>query len=171
MLYCLNSNLSHKTRLVSGCIFLPMFSLVLVLVQIIVQRYHTYWWVAELIQVFIAISVTVSFLVMGSAMKHTRESHLLPPPLRRAQVRRCSDPVLLLLPVDGLVSSLWAWKLQGLTEVWERLFPNHHHMCSARRCECVCMGWGGPKYQYLSTLTFYFLFSYEFGRIAQFYRT
>lgn len=26
---------------------------------------------AELIQVFIAISVTVSFLVMGSAMKHT----------------------------------------------------------------------------------------------------
>ncbi|XP_024135175.1 uncharacterized protein LOC112150885 [Oryzias melastigma] len=75
------------------------------LTKIIVQRYHTYWWVAELIQVFIAISVTVSFLVMGSAMKHT---------------------------LDGLVSSLWAWKLQGLTEVWERLFPNHHHMCSAR---------------------------------------
>lgn len=29
---------------------------------------------AELIQVFIAISVTVSFLVMGSAMKHTSKS-------------------------------------------------------------------------------------------------
>ncbi|XP_023810231.1 uncharacterized protein LOC101158756 isoform X2 [Oryzias latipes] len=75
------------------------------LTKIIIQRYQSYWWVAELIQVFIAISVTVSFLVMGSAMKHT---------------------------LDGLVSSLWAWRLQGLTEVWERLFPKHHHLCSAR---------------------------------------
>lgn len=39
--------------------------------QIINERYRAYSWVAELIQVFIAISVTVSFLVMGSAMKHT----------------------------------------------------------------------------------------------------
>ncbi|KAM4739997.1 uncharacterized protein FYW61_004252 [Anableps anableps] len=43
------------------------------LTKIINERYRAYSWVAELIQVFIAISITVSFLVMGSAMKHTSE--------------------------------------------------------------------------------------------------
>lgn len=42
--------------------------------QIINEHYRMFSWVAELIQVFIAISVTVSFLVMGSAMKHTSKS-------------------------------------------------------------------------------------------------
>ncbi|XP_074523581.1 uncharacterized protein LOC141788590 [Halichoeres trimaculatus] len=75
------------------------------LTRIINERYRAYSWVAELIQVFIAISVTVSFLVMGSAMKHT---------------------------IDGLVSSLWSSKLEWLTKAWERNLPNKHHICSAR---------------------------------------
>ncbi|XP_027025485.2 uncharacterized protein si:ch211-51h4.2 isoform X2 [Tachysurus fulvidraco] len=41
------------------------------LTKIINQRYTHFSWVAELIQIFITISITVSFLVMGSAMKHT----------------------------------------------------------------------------------------------------
>lgn len=44
--------------------------------KIINERYQAFSWVAVLIQVFIAISVTVSFLVMGSAMKHTSESNM-----------------------------------------------------------------------------------------------
>ncbi|CAJ1059677.1 uncharacterized protein si:ch211-51h4.2 [Xyrichtys novacula] len=75
------------------------------LTKIINERYRAYSWVAELIQVFIAISVTVSFLVMGSAMKHT---------------------------IDGLVSSLWSNKLEWLSKTWERNLPNKHHICSAR---------------------------------------
>ncbi|XP_062869333.1 uncharacterized protein si:ch211-51h4.2 [Trichomycterus rosablanca] len=50
------------------------------LTKIIALRYRRFLWVAELIQIFITISCTVSFLVMGSAMKHT---------------------------IDGLVNSLW----------------------------------------------------------------
>ncbi|XP_005938680.1 uncharacterized protein si:ch211-51h4.2 isoform X1 [Simochromis diagramma] len=75
------------------------------LTKIINERYRAYSWVAELIQVFIAISVTVSFLVMGSAMKHT---------------------------IDGLVSSLWSSKLEWLTKAWEPKLPNKQHICSAR---------------------------------------
>uniref|UniRef100_UPI0037E9C260 uncharacterized protein n=1 Tax=Semicossyphus pulcher TaxID=241346 RepID=UPI0037E9C260 len=75
------------------------------LTRIINERYRAYSWVAELIQVFIAISVTVSFLVMGSAMKHT---------------------------IDGLVSSLWTSRLEWLSKAWERNLPNKHHICSAR---------------------------------------
>ncbi|KAI3368433.1 hypothetical protein L3Q82_025446, partial [Scortum barcoo] len=73
--------------------------------QIINERYRAYSWVAELIQVFIAISVTVSFLVMGSAMKHT---------------------------IDGLVSSSWSSRLEWLSKAWERNLPNKQHVCSAR---------------------------------------
>ncbi|GLD65356.1 uncharacterized protein AKAME5_001683100 [Lates japonicus] len=76
------------------------------LTKIINERHSAYSWVAELIQVFIAISVTVSFLVMGSAMKHT---------------------------IDGLVSSLWSRKLEWLSKAWERNLPNKQHICSARR--------------------------------------
>ncbi|XP_051233771.1 uncharacterized protein si:ch211-51h4.2 isoform X3 [Dicentrarchus labrax] len=75
------------------------------LTKIINERYRAYSWVAELIQVFIAISVTVSFLVMGSAMKHT---------------------------IDGLVNSLWSSQLEWLSKAWERNLPNKHHICSAR---------------------------------------
>ncbi|KAM7388768.1 hypothetical protein PAMP_024918 [Pampus punctatissimus] len=75
------------------------------LTRIINERYRAYNWVAELIQVFIAISVTVSFLVMGSAMKHT---------------------------IDGLVSSLWSSRLEWLSKAWERNLPNKQHVCSAR---------------------------------------
>ncbi|MED6278831.1 hypothetical protein CHARACLAT_028031 [Characodon lateralis] len=76
------------------------------LTKIIIERYRAYSWVAELIQVFIAISVTVSFLVMGSAMKHT---------------------------IDGLVSYLWSSRLEWLSKAWERNLPNKHYNCSARR--------------------------------------
>ncbi|KAL4630764.1 hypothetical protein GN956_G16373 [Arapaima gigas] len=41
------------------------------LTKIIIQKYSRFSWVAELVQTFIAVSVSVSFLVMGSAMKHT----------------------------------------------------------------------------------------------------
>ncbi|KAM4548475.1 uncharacterized protein PAE49_016716 isoform 2-T2 [Odontesthes bonariensis] len=75
------------------------------LTKIINQHYRAYSWVAELIQVFIAISVTVSFLVMGSAMKHT---------------------------IDGLVSSLCSSKLEWMSKAWERNLPNKHHICSAK---------------------------------------
>ncbi|KAM7410622.1 hypothetical protein PAMA_001856 [Pampus argenteus] len=74
------------------------------LTRIINERYRAYNWVAELIQVFIAISVTVSFLVMGSAMKHT---------------------------IDGLVSSLCSSRLEWLSKAWERNLPNKRHVCSA----------------------------------------
>ncbi|XP_026201755.1 uncharacterized protein si:ch211-51h4.2 isoform X2 [Anabas testudineus] len=75
------------------------------LTKIINEHYRAYSWVAELIQVFIAISVTVSFLVMGSAMKHT---------------------------IDGLVSSLWSSKMEWLSKSWERNLPNKQHICSVR---------------------------------------
>ncbi|XP_070688200.1 uncharacterized protein [Pempheris klunzingeri] len=80
--------------------------------QIINERYRAYSWVAQLIQVFIAISVTVSFLVMGSAMKHT---------------------------IDGLVSSLWSVRLEWLSKAWERNLPNKQHICSARSMAQGCM--------------------------------
>ncbi|KAM8745339.1 uncharacterized protein AB9X84_016587 [Acanthopagrus schlegelii] len=75
------------------------------LTKIINERYRAYSWVAELIQVFIAISVTVSFLVMGSAMKHT---------------------------IDGLVAALCSSRLEWLSKAWERNLPNKRHVCSAR---------------------------------------
>ncbi|KAK2836034.1 hypothetical protein Q5P01_016518 [Channa striata] len=75
------------------------------LTKIINEHYRSYSWVAELIQVFIAISVTVSFLVMGSAMKHT---------------------------IDGLVSSLWSNRLEWLSKSFERNLPSKRHICSAR---------------------------------------
>ncbi|XP_035502970.1 uncharacterized protein si:ch211-51h4.2 isoform X2 [Scophthalmus maximus] len=74
------------------------------LTKIINERYGAYSWVAELIQVFIAVSVTVSFLVMGSAMKHT---------------------------VDGLVSSLCAGSVEWLSKACERKAPNRRRVCSA----------------------------------------
>ena len=56
----------------------PILACVLVCLQIILLKYTDYAWVAELIQIFVAVSVTVSFLVMGSAMKHTSTSLLEP---------------------------------------------------------------------------------------------
>ncbi|KAM6962565.1 uncharacterized protein FYW47_008236 [Aplochiton taeniatus] len=66
--------------------------------KIISEQHRTYAWVAELIQVFIAISITVSFLVMGSAMKHT---------------------------MDGLVSSVWTARLAWMSAAWERSLPQN----------------------------------------------
>ncbi|XP_031641813.1 uncharacterized protein LOC116353057 [Oncorhynchus kisutch] len=76
-----------------------------VTLQIISLKYRHYSWVAELIQIFIAISITVSFLVMGSAMKHT---------------------------IDGLVNSHWNTKLEWMSKVWERTLPQSFHRCSSR---------------------------------------
>ncbi|XP_038135074.1 uncharacterized protein LOC119779492 [Cyprinodon tularosa] len=93
------------------CLFSPLRSekageiATIPLTKIINERYRAFSWVAELIQVFIAISVTVSFLVMGSAMKHT---------------------------IDGLVSSLWSGRLEWLSKAWEKNSPNKHHSCSPR---------------------------------------
>ncbi|XP_062306742.1 uncharacterized protein si:ch211-51h4.2 [Osmerus eperlanus] len=74
------------------------------LTKIIILKYTDYAWVAELIQVFVAVSVTVSFLVMGSAMKHT---------------------------IDGLVTSLWSSRLEWMTRALERRLPQTLHSCSA----------------------------------------
>ncbi|CAL8255756.1 unnamed protein product [Merluccius merluccius] len=82
------------------------------LTKIIRERHKAYCWVSELIQVFIAISITVSFLVMGSAMKHT---------------------------IDGLVSSLWTDRLEVLSKAWERRFPTRLHVCSAKSLASGCM--------------------------------
>ncbi|CAK6976726.1 uncharacterized protein si:ch211-51h4.2 isoform X1 [Scomber scombrus] len=75
------------------------------LTRIINEHYSAYSWVAQLIQVFISISVTVSFLVMGSAMKHT---------------------------IDGLVNSMWSSRLEWMSKAWERNLPEKRHICSAR---------------------------------------
>ncbi|CAL8307549.1 unnamed protein product [Lota lota] len=82
------------------------------LTKIIREQHKAYCWVSELIQIFIAISITVSFLVMGSAMKHT---------------------------IDGLVSSLWTDRLEVLSKAWERRFPTRLHVCSAKSLASGCM--------------------------------
>ncbi|XP_051768130.1 uncharacterized protein si:ch211-51h4.2 isoform X2 [Ctenopharyngodon idella] len=67
------------------------------LTKVITQRYSRFSWVAELIQIFITISVTVSFLVMGTAMKHT---------------------------IDGLVSTHWAENVEWMARISARLLPH-----------------------------------------------
>ncbi|XP_051528383.1 uncharacterized protein si:ch211-51h4.2 isoform X2 [Myxocyprinus asiaticus] len=67
------------------------------LTKIITQRYSRFSWVAELIQIFITISITVSFLVMGTAMKHT---------------------------IDGLVSTHWAENAEWMAKISTRVFPH-----------------------------------------------
>ncbi|XP_041862943.1 uncharacterized protein si:ch211-51h4.2 isoform X2 [Melanotaenia boesemani] len=102
------------------------------LTKIINEHYRAFSWVAELIQVFIAISVTVSFLVMGSAMKHT---------------------------LDGLVSSLWSSRLEWMSKAWERNLPNKHHVCSARRHFAVPLPVGDCVFSLTWLLPTYFLFA------------
>eukprot|EP00062_Callorhinchus_milii_P000714 gi/632934954/ref/XP_007887134.1/ PREDICTED: uncharacterized protein LOC103175764 [Callorhinchus milii] len=43
------------------------------LTKIIMEQYSRFAWVAWLTEIFIAVSITVSFLVLGSTMKHTLE--------------------------------------------------------------------------------------------------
>ncbi|XP_072515930.1 uncharacterized protein [Salminus brasiliensis] len=75
------------------------------LTKIITQRYSRFSWVAELIQIFITISITVSFLVMGSAMKHT---------------------------IDGLVNAHWRTNAGWLVRIQARTLPQTFQSCSAR---------------------------------------
>ncbi|XP_056590166.1 uncharacterized protein si:ch211-51h4.2 isoform X2 [Triplophysa dalaica] len=67
------------------------------LTKIITQRYSRFSWVAELIQIFITISISVSFLVMGTAMKHT---------------------------IDGLVSTNWTENAEWMARISARLSPH-----------------------------------------------
>ncbi|XP_059394271.1 uncharacterized protein si:ch211-51h4.2 isoform X2 [Carassius carassius] len=60
------------------------------LTKIITQKYSRFSWVAELIQIFTTISITVSFLVMGTAMKHT---------------------------IDGLVASHWTENAEWMARI------------------------------------------------------
>ncbi|XP_073772474.1 uncharacterized protein si:ch211-51h4.2 isoform X3 [Danio rerio] len=69
------------------------------LTKIITQKYSRLSWVAELIQIFITISITVSFLVMGTAMKHT---------------------------MDGLVGSLWPENVAWLADHSSRWRTSQH---------------------------------------------
>ncbi|KAI4899167.1 hypothetical protein NFI96_031704, partial [Prochilodus magdalenae] len=73
--------------------------------KIITQRYQRFSWVAELIQIFITISITVSFLVMGSAMKHT---------------------------IDGLVGAHWKAGGGWLLRTQARVLPRSFQSCTAR---------------------------------------
>ncbi|XP_064186048.1 uncharacterized protein si:ch211-51h4.2 isoform X1 [Anguilla rostrata] len=76
------------------------------LTQIITQKYSRFSWVAQLIQTFIAISLTVSFLVMGSAMKHT---------------------------IDGLVTAHWDLEPEGVSGSWEKSLPHFLQGCNTQR--------------------------------------
>ncbi|XP_066504334.1 uncharacterized protein si:ch211-51h4.2 [Hoplias malabaricus] len=76
------------------------------LTKILTLRYRRFSWVAHLIQIFITISITVSFLVMGSAMKHT---------------------------IDGLVSARWAAGGGRLQRVQARILPQSLQSGAARR--------------------------------------
>ncbi|XP_055041121.2 uncharacterized protein [Misgurnus anguillicaudatus] len=67
------------------------------LTKIITQRYRRFSWVAMLIQIFITISISVSFLVMGTAMKHT---------------------------IDGLVSTHWMENAEWMVRFSSRLLPH-----------------------------------------------
>ncbi|XP_017578077.1 uncharacterized protein si:ch211-51h4.2 isoform X2 [Pygocentrus nattereri] len=75
------------------------------LTKIITQRYRRFSWVAELIQIFITISITVSFLVMGSAMKHT---------------------------IDGLLNAHWKANAGWLVRIQARILPQSFQSCTAR---------------------------------------
>ncbi|KAJ8277216.1 hypothetical protein GJAV_G00072720 [Gymnothorax javanicus] len=76
------------------------------LTKIVNQKYSRFSWVAELIQTFIAISLTVSFLVMGSAMKHT---------------------------IDGLVSAHWGQDTESKMNSWGKSLPDFLQRCNIRR--------------------------------------
>ncbi|KAF4107597.1 hypothetical protein G5714_011961 [Onychostoma macrolepis] len=67
------------------------------LTKIITQKYSRFSWVAELIQIFVTISITVSFLVMGTAMKHT---------------------------IDGLAGSHWTENAEWMSRISARLLPH-----------------------------------------------
>ncbi|KAI1891540.1 hypothetical protein AGOR_G00144850 [Albula goreensis] len=76
------------------------------LTKIINQKHSRFSWVAELIQIFIAVSITVSFLVMGSAMKHT---------------------------IDGLANAHWDMGADGMSKACERSLAHSLRGCSMRR--------------------------------------
>lgn len=74
---------------------------------------------AELIQVFIAISVTVSFLVMGSAMKHTSKltnSHKL---LMKDEGRPCDITIGLRKLVSVSENCIfWNFDISVIFQLW-----------------------------------------------------
>src|SRR5437870_3036618 len=49
-----------------------LITMLLLLLQIIHERYPEYYWVARVVETFIMLSITVSFLTMGAALQHTR---------------------------------------------------------------------------------------------------
>ncbi|KAF5910063.1 uncharacterized protein DAT39_000315 [Clarias magur] len=77
-----------------------------IFILIINQRYTHFSWVAELIQIFITISITVSFLVMGSAMKHT---------------------------IDGWVNRQWETNADSVLRIQTWTLPQIFHTVSMRR--------------------------------------
>ncbi|XP_036410857.1 uncharacterized protein si:ch211-51h4.2 isoform X2 [Megalops cyprinoides] len=76
------------------------------LTKIINQKHRHFSWVVKLIQIFIAISITVSFLVMGSAMKHT---------------------------IDGLVNALLDGNAEGMCRNSGKSLPRFLQRCNSRR--------------------------------------
>ncbi|KAJ8418855.1 hypothetical protein AAFF_G00003540 [Aldrovandia affinis] len=104
------------------------------LTKIINQKHSRFSWVAELIQVFIAISITVSFLVMGSAMKHTIDGLVnarwdalskgceksLPPFLHGCITRRLANGLMSLLAF-GLIFIVAACDPKGFVVMLDKV--------------------------------------------------
>lgn len=60
------------------------FNVVFLFAQIMQHLYPQYSWIAILIEMFITISITVSYLTVGAALHHTRESNFWVETRRRA---------------------------------------------------------------------------------------
>ncbi|XP_058846174.1 uncharacterized protein si:ch211-51h4.2 isoform X2 [Acipenser ruthenus] len=84
------------------------------LTKIIIEQHHQFAWVAWFTEIFIAISITVSFLVLGSTIKHTFE---------------------------GWVNSLWSGKLTELSENCEKSLPQLQKCCTLKSVVhgCTCL--------------------------------
>ncbi|XP_067898338.1 uncharacterized protein si:ch211-51h4.2 isoform X1 [Heterodontus francisci] len=76
------------------------------LTRIIMEQYRKFAWVAWFTEIFITVSITVSFLVLGSAMKHTLEGGVDSFWNRRCEnaSEQCERSCLQLIKIGGLKS-------------------------------------------------------------------
>uniref|UniRef100_UPI00398E9B90 uncharacterized protein n=1 Tax=Pristiophorus japonicus TaxID=55135 RepID=UPI00398E9B90 len=76
------------------------------LTKIIMEQYRKFAWVAWFTEIFITVSITVSFLVLGSAMKHTLEGWVDSFWNRKCEhaSKQCEKSCLQLIKIGGLKS-------------------------------------------------------------------
>ncbi|XP_038670975.1 uncharacterized protein si:ch211-51h4.2 isoform X2 [Scyliorhinus canicula] len=76
------------------------------LTRIIMEQYRRFAWVAWFTQIFITVSITVSFLVLGSTMKHTLEGWVDSFWNKKCEKasERCETPHLHIIKIGGLKS-------------------------------------------------------------------